>query len=132
MKTLAVAGVLILVGAGFAVAVKVFGWSEIIGKAWAISYEVSAQAGAGPVKVTYLENPDTFKRDAPSTVSTEVTLPWKVEVVINSGQPAEVVAAPGPDQVLTCRILLDDQKVLASAVSAGPGQPVKCTKVTDK
>lgn len=132
MKTLAVVGALILVGAGFVFAINKIGWSEISGKAWAISYEVTAQAGTAPVKVAYLENPDRYKRDAPSRTSADVKPPWKVQVVINSGQQAEITAIPARDQVLTCRILLDNEKVLTTAVSAGPGQSVTCINTTDK
>lgn len=131
MKTFAVVGALILVVGGFVVAIKQIGWSEISGKAWAITYEVTAQAGRTPVKVSYLENPDRYKRNAPNKASADVTPPWKIVVVVNSGQQAEVSATPAGNQVLTCSILLDGEKVLATSTAA-PGQQVICRKQMEK
>ena len=130
MKTLAVVAALVLVGAGFVFAVHRFGWSEITGKAWAVTYEVTGQA-AGPVKISYVENRDPRKRDAPQSTSVSGAVPWSAEVVINSGQQAEVTATPVGDGVLSCRILLDGERVWASATAA-PGQAVTCVKVTDR
>ncbi|KOV83206.1 hypothetical protein ADL03_21440 [Nocardia sp. NRRL S-836] len=121
---------MVLVGAGFVVAVKHFGWSEITGKAWAVTYEVTGRAGA-PVKISYTENPSPRKRDAPRTISVDGALPWTAEVVVNSGQKAEVTATPTGDEVLSCRILLDGERVWASSTAA-PGRPVTCDEVTDR
>ncbi|MEU7476790.1 MmpS family transport accessory protein [Lentzea sp. NPDC042327] len=130
MKTLAVVAALVLVGAGFVVAIRYFGWSEITGKAWSVTYEVTGP-GSAPVALRYTENPDTRKRDAPRTVDATGVVPWTTDVVINSGQKAEVTATPSGNEALTCRILLDGERVWASATAA-PGQAVTCTKVTDR
>ncbi|ANZ41093.1 hypothetical protein BBK82_39040 [Lentzea guizhouensis] len=121
---------LVLVGAGFVFTVNRIGWSEISGKAWAVTYEVTGQGNA-PVKISYVENPDRYERDAPQTTSVAGALPWSAEVVINSGQQAEVTATPAGNEALSCRILLDGERVWASATAA-PGQAVTCTKVTDE
>lgn len=131
VKTLAVVAALVLVGAGFVFAINRIGWSEISGKAWAVTYEVTGQGPAAPVRISYVENPDRYHRDSPKTTSVNGAVPWKMVVVINSGQQAEVSATPTGNEALTCRILLDGEKVWASS-TAVPGQPVTCTKVTDK
>ncbi|MDT7782313.1 MAG: hypothetical protein QOF58_732 [Pseudonocardiales bacterium] len=133
MKTLAVVlGVLVILGGGTVVLVNQFGgWNTLIGKAWAITYEVTAQPAAGtPVQVEYTENPDRNKKESPHVVSKAVApVPFTTEVIINAGEKAEITATPGDGQALTCRILLDGVKVLASATAA-PGQKVSCTTVT--
>jgi hypothetical protein len=130
VKTLAVIAALVLVGAGFLVAIDRVGWSEISGKAWAVTYEVTGPASA-PVQISYVENPDRYERDAPRTTSVTGTVPWSADVVINSGQQAEVTATPSGNEALSCRVLLDGERVWASSTAA-PGQPVTCTKLTDE
>lgn len=132
MKTLAVVlGVLVVLGGGTVVLVDQFGgWNTLIGKAWAITYEVTTQpAAATPVQVEYTQNPDRNKKESPHVVSKSAAVPFTSEVIINYGEKAEITATPGGDQVLTCRILLDGVKELASATAA-PGQKVSCTAVT--
>ncbi|MET9626565.1 hypothetical protein ABZX92_03790 [Lentzea sp. NPDC006480] len=133
MKTLAVVlGVLVVLGGGTVVLVNHFGgWNTLIGKAWAITYEVTTQPAAGaPVQVEYTENPDRNKKESPHVVSKAVApVPFTTEVIINYGEKAEITATPSGDQVLKCRILLDGVKELATATAA-PGQKVSCTAVT--
>ena len=131
MKTLVVLGVLAIIGAGTAVLIHQFGgWTTLTGKAWAITYEVTTEPAADtPMRIEYLDNPDRYKKESPQVVTKAVTIPFKEEVVINAGEKAEVSATPNGDQVLTCRILLDGEKVLASATAA-PGQKVTCETVT--
>ncbi|WP_052684947.1 hypothetical protein [Lentzea aerocolonigenes] len=132
MKTLAVVlGVLVVLGGGTVVLVNQFGgWNTLIGKAWAITYEVTTQpAAAAPVQVEFTENPDRNKKESPHVISKAAAAPFTSEVIINAGEKAEITATPGGDQVLTCRILLDGVKELASATAA-PGQKVSCTTVT--
>lgn len=131
MKTLLVVlGVVAVVGGGTVVLVNSFGgWNTLIGKAWAITYEVSAQPAETAVDVTYTESPDRYRKEAPRTTTVSRPLPWTYEAVINYGEEAEVSATPKGDQVLTCRILLDGVKELAKATAA-PGQQVTCRAVT--
>lgn len=130
MKTLVVLGVIILVGAVTAVVVQQGGgWSTLTGKAWAITYEVSAQPAETAVDVTYTESPDRYRKETPRSVTVSKPLPWQFEVVINAGEKAQVTATPKGDQVLRCRILLDGVKELATA-TARPGRQVTCEAVT--
>lgn len=132
VKTLAIVlGVLVVIGGGTVVLVQQFGgWNTLVGKAWAITYEVTAEpATATPMQVEYLSNTDRYKKQQPHVVTKAVPIPFTEEVVINAGEKAEIIATPNGDQVLTCRILLDGEKVLASSTSA-PGQKVTCTTIT--
>lgn len=131
VKTLVVLGVLAVIGAGTVVLVNQFGgWNTLVGKAWAITYEVTTEPAAGsPMQVEYLENPDRYKKQTPQAVTRAVPVPFTHEVVINAGEKAGVNATPNADQVLSCRILLDGVKVLAQATAA-PGQKVTCETVT--
>ncbi|HUQ55811.1 hypothetical protein [Lentzea sp.] len=127
MKTmLVVLAVLAVVGGGTVALVNHFGgWTTLIGKAWAITYEVSAQPAETAVDLTYTESPDRDRKETPRPVSVSAPLPWTHEVVINAGEKASVTATPKGDQQLSCRILLDGVKELAGAAAA-PGQAVRC------
>jgi hypothetical protein len=132
MKTLAIVlGVLVIVGGGTVVLVNHFGgWNTLIGKAWAITYEVTTQpADSSPMQIEYLENPKRTKKESPHVITKAAAVPFTSEVVINAGEKAEITATPNGGQVLTCRILLDGVKVLASS-TAPAGQKVTCTTVT--
>jgi hypothetical protein len=131
MKTLAVVlAVLALAGGGTVLLVNHYGgWTTLTGKAWAITYEVSAQPAETLVEVTYAESATRYRKQTPQIVTTEKPLPWSFEVVINAGERAQVSATPKADQVLTCRILLDGVKELASATGK-PGATVSCDSVT--
>ncbi len=132
MKTLAVVlGVLVVLGGGTVVLVNHFGgWNTLIGKAWAITYEVTTEpAVAGPVQIEYVANPDRYRKQAPQSLSRVAIIPFRLEAVINAGETARITATPAGNEALVCRILLDGEKVLASA-TATPGQDVTCTTVT--
>ncbi|MEU0883721.1 hypothetical protein ABZ345_34390 [Lentzea sp. NPDC005914] len=132
MKTLAVVlGVLVVLGGGTVALVNhLGGWNTLIGKSWAITYEVTTEPATGtPMQIEYLENPDRNRKESPHVITKAVAIPFTSEVIINAGEKAEVTATPNADQVLTCRILLDGVKVLASATST-PGQKVSCETVT--
>lgn len=130
MKTLIVLAVLTVIGAGTVFLVNQFGgWTTLTGKAWAITYEVTAQPAETLVDVTYSESPNRNRKETPRSVSVSKPLPWTFEVVINAGEKAQVSATPKGDQVLTCRILLDGIKELATSTAA-PGQKVSCEAVT--
>ncbi|WP_086668600.1 hypothetical protein [Lentzea kentuckyensis] len=130
MKTLIVLAVLAVIGGGTVFLVnQKGGWTTLTGKAWAITYEVKAQPADTAVDVTYAENADRYRKETPKSVTTSKPLPWQHEVVINAGEKAQVSATPKGDQVLTCRILLDGVKELATA-TAKPGQEVTCEAVT--
>ncbi|SFR05017.1 hypothetical protein SAMN04488564_102669 [Lentzea waywayandensis] len=131
MKTLVVVlVVLAVVGGGTVALVNHFGgWTTLIGKGWAITYEVSSQPAESLVDVTYTESPTRYRKETPQNVSVSKPLPWTFEVVINAGEKAQVTATPKGDQVLTCRILLDGVKELATA-TAPAGQKVSCEAVT--
>lgn len=127
MKTLVVVLVVLAVlGGGTVALVNHFGgWTTLTGKAWAITYEVSSQPAETVVDVTYTESPTRYRKETPQNVSISKPLPWTAEIVINAGEKAQVTATPKGDQVLTCRILLDGVKELATATAA-PGQKVSC------
>ena len=132
MKTLAVVlVVLVVLGGGTVVLVQQLGgWNTLIGKAWAITYEVTTEPADGsPMQIEYLENPSRTKKESPHVITKAATIPITSEVVINAGEKAEIIATPNGDQVLTCRILLDGVKVLSSSTAAA-GQKVTCTTVT--
>ncbi|GAB2809271.1 hypothetical protein [Lentzea nigeriaca] len=131
MKTLVVLAVLAVIGTGTVVLVNHFGgWNTLIGKAWAITYEVRTEPAVnGLVQVQYLENPDRYKKQTPQSVTKNAPVPFTHEVVINYGEKAQVAATPNGDEVLSCRILLDGVKELASA-TAPRGQKVTCEATT--
>ncbi|MEV6236179.1 hypothetical protein [Lentzea sp. NPDC051838] len=132
MKTLAVVlGVLVVLGGGTVALVNHYGgWNTLVGKAWAITYEVTTEpAAATPVQIEYTENPDRYKKASPVVVTKSAPAPFTSEVVINAGEKAEITATPNAGQALKCRILLDGVKELATATAA-PGQKVSCTTVT--
>jgi hypothetical protein len=130
VKTLVVLGVLAVIGAGTVVLVQQNGgWTTLTGKAWSITYEITAQPAETLADVTYLESPDRYRKEAPRPTDLTTPLPWQYEAVINAGEKAQVSATPKGDQVLTCRVLLDGLKVLASATAA-PGQRVNCETIT--
>lgn len=130
MKTLVVLAVLAVIGGGTVFLVhRSGGWTTLTGKAWAITYEVSAQPAETAVDVTYTESPDRYRKETPRSVTVSKPLPWQFEVVINAGEKAQVTATPKGDQVLRCRILLDGVKELATA-TARPGRQVTCEAVT--
>ncbi|MFS8097026.1 hypothetical protein LFM09_07770 [Lentzea alba] len=131
MKTLVVLAVLAVIGGTTAFLVhQNGGWAALTGKSWAISYEVTTEPAADtPMQVEYLQNADRYKKESPHVISKASTLPFKAEVIINAGEKAGVSATPNGNQVLTCRILLDDEKVLAT-VTGAPGQKVDCETTT--
>ncbi|MFD4669282.1 MmpS family transport accessory protein [Lentzea sp. NPDC058450] len=131
MKTLLVVlAVLAVVGGGTVALVNHFGgWNTLVGKSWAITYEVSAQPAETLADVTYAESPNRNRKETPQNTSTSAPLPWTTEVIINAGEKAQVAVTPKGDQVLTCRILLDGVKELATATGK-PGQKVDCEAVT--
>ncbi|HEX8868058.1 MAG TPA: hypothetical protein VF821_20530, partial [Lentzea sp.] len=72
MKTLAVVlGVLVVLVGGTVVLVNHFGgWNTLVGKAWAVTYEVTTEpAATGPVQIEYTDNPDRYKKEAPHVLS---------------------------------------------------------------
>ncbi|MGP4016706.1 hypothetical protein [Saccharopolyspora sp. 5N708] len=128
MKVRIVLGVTALLGA----LVSTSACSNPTGKSWAITYEVSDQGGGTLSEVSYADSPDRYVDEVTQhAVPGPVGAPWKQEVVVSAGQKAEVTAKPTGDLTLTCRILLDGEKELASATAPAPGEPVTCEKLTD-
>ncbi|MFD9888133.1 hypothetical protein ACFWY9_02235 [Amycolatopsis sp. NPDC059027] len=106
--------------------------SNPIGKSWAITYEVSANADGTLSEASYALSPDRYENKVVQhPVPGPVGVPWKQEVVISAGQKAAVTAMPAKDLTLTCRILLDGTKELAKSTAPAAGAPVTCEKVTD-
>ncbi|MCE7010239.1 hypothetical protein LWC34_46665 [Kibdelosporangium philippinense] len=102
------------------------------GKSWAITYEVTDQAGGTLSEVNYSKSPNRYQDEVTqSAVPGPVGVPWKMEVVVTAGQRAEVTAKPTGKLRLTCRILLDGTKELARATAPATGEPVTCAKQTD-
>ncbi|MFD5826318.1 hypothetical protein [Lentzea sp. NPDC060358] len=127
--TLVVLVVLAVVGGGTVALVNHFGgWTTLIGKGWAITYEVSAQPAETAVDVSYTESPDRYRKEVPRSAALSAPLPWTTDVVINAGEKARVSATPKGEQVLSCRILLDGVEQLA-AVTGAPGEKVTCETV---
>ncbi|AHH95215.1 hypothetical protein GCM10010174_55200 [Kutzneria viridogrisea] len=121
------------VTAALAAVAAVSACSNPTGKAWAITYEVTAEGTGTLSNISYAE---TVNRYQNSTTKHELAgplgLPWKLDVVIGAGEQAEVTAKPSAGTgVLSCRILLDGTKELAKATAPAAGQPVTCTKKTD-
>ncbi|MEU3646054.1 hypothetical protein AB0E59_21905 [Lentzea sp. NPDC034063] len=128
--TLIVLVVLTVIGTGTVVLVNHFGgWNTLVGKAWAITYEVESQPAETAVDVTFAQSPTRYRKETPQSATVSTALPWKFEVVVNAGEKAQVSATPRGDQVLSCRILLDGMKELAT-VTGRPGEKVTCETVT--
>ena len=104
--------------------------SNPTGKSWAITYEVT---GAGTVSsVSYGESGNRYEdKVASHELTGPLGLPWKQDVVVSAGQLASVTATPATAVTLTCRILLDKTKLLATATSPAPGKPATCRHTTD-
>lgn len=125
-----VLAVLVLVAGGTVALVNHYGgWNTLIGKAWAVTYEVTSEPARTAVDVTYTESPRTYRKEVPRTISTSAALPWTYDAVVNAGEKASVTAKPKGDQVLTCRILLDGIEDLAR-MTGSPGEEVRCETVT--
>lgn len=106
--------------------------SNPTGKSWAITYEVTGKTNGTLAQVGYADSPNRYNDEVKQqSVQGPVGVPWKQDVVVTAGQKAQLTATPTGDVTLTCRILLDGVKELAKATAPGPGQPVRCEKVTD-
>jgi hypothetical protein len=128
--TLIVLVVLAVLGGGTVALVNhLGGWNTLVGKAWAITYEVKAEPAETAVDVTFDRSPSRNRKETPQSATISTPLPWSSEVVVNAGEKARVSATPLGDQVLSCRILLDGVKELAAATGK-PGQTVNCETVT--
>ncbi|MEV4317080.1 hypothetical protein [Actinocrispum sp. NPDC049592] len=124
MKIAPAVGAMLLIG--------VSACSNPAGRSWAITYEVTDQGGGTLSEISYATSPDRYEHAvAQHKVDGPVGVPWKEEVVITAGQQAEVTATPTGSLRLTCRILLDGRKELASSTAPAAGKPVTCAKVTD-
>ena len=128
--TLIVLVVLAVLGGGTVALVNhLGGWNTLVGKAWAITYEVKAEPPETAVDVTFAQSPSRNRKETPQSATISTPLPWSFEVVVNAGEKAQVSATPLGDQVLSCRILLDGVKELATA-RARSGETVHCETVT--
>ncbi|MCI2423565.1 hypothetical protein MOQ72_39780 [Saccharopolyspora sp. K220] len=128
MKVRIALGITVVLGA----LVSASACSNPTGKSWAITYEVSDQNGGELSEVSYANSPDRYADEVTQhTLTGPIGVPWKQDVVVTAGQKADVIATPTGNLTLTCRILLDGEKELASATAPGPGQPVTCEKLTD-
>jgi hypothetical protein len=129
MKIRIVLGVTAVIGA----LAGVSACSNPSGKSWSITYEVTDQSGGTLSEVSYATSPDRYEdKVVQHQAAGPVGVPWKQEVVITAGQKAGVTATPSGNLKLTCRILLDGTKELASTTASAPGKPVTCEKLTDQ
>jgi hypothetical protein len=105
--------------------------SNISGKSWAITYEVTGSTDGTLAQATYANSPDRYQdKTEQDSAPAPVGVPWKQPVIISAGQTADVTAHPTGNLTLSCRILLDGTKVLAKATAPAAGAPVTCSVVT--
>ncbi|MEW1656658.1 hypothetical protein [Streptomyces sp. NPDC093707] len=101
------------------------------GNAWALTYEADAVGGEGHASaVRYRFNLDRYEEPHRFGRVGRTQLPWSKHVLVNTGQPALVEVDPEGDTVATCRILLDDVRVVAEGRSPAPGRPAVCQVTT--
>ncbi|MEU9123200.1 hypothetical protein AB0C96_25605 [Streptomyces sp. NPDC048506] len=101
------------------------------GNAWSLTYEATSPDGAAQAAaLSYQYNPDTFKPGHKDQRLGTTKLPWRTHVVVNTGKEARVEVTPTGDGVVSCRILLDGIRVVASGKSPGPGKPAVCHVIT--
>ncbi|MEU5896834.1 MULTISPECIES: hypothetical protein [unclassified Streptomyces] len=106
---------------------------RVIGTSWAVTYEVSATPGeASAAQVRYRYNPNRHKLHGSEVEMGPVALPWKKAVNVNRAQVARVEVVPEENATVSCRILLDETRVVAQASSPAPGRPAVCEVTAGK
>ncbi|MFG2286368.1 hypothetical protein ACGFOU_09945 [Streptomyces sp. NPDC048595] len=101
------------------------------GNAWYLTYEATSSRGEPQnATLSYRHNPDRSKADHKNVRLGPTKLPWSTEVLVNTGQEARVEVAPTGNGTVSCRILLDGIRVVATAKSPAPGKPAVCHVTT--
>ncbi|WP_438483928.1 hypothetical protein [Streptomyces sp. S186] len=101
------------------------------GNAWYLTYQGGAVGGRGhATAVRYRFNPDSFQPVHRIARLGRTQLPWSAHALVNIGELARVEVEPAEHTVATCRILLDDVRVVAEGRSPAPGRPAVCQVTT--
>ncbi|WP_052492557.1 hypothetical protein [Leucobacter komagatae] len=105
--------------------------------AWKVTYELSVDSES-PVTLTDVSYLDQASRtDERSTVSESEVLAksaegghalWSTESLVIVGDTTSISATPAEGDRLTCKILLDGEREIATQTGA-PGEPVSCEAV---
>ena len=101
---------------------------------WAVTYEVTTDADS-PQELTAVAYDLEADRGKPSEVVEKGTATTKaessgttalrIESIVAATERASITATPPAGVTATCRILLDDEREIATSTS-GPGEPVSC------
>jgi hypothetical protein len=104
------------------------------GNAWYLTYEATSSTSSRgeprAAAVSYRHNPDQYKPDHQDVRLGPTKLPWSTEALVNTGEEARVEVTPTGNGTVSCRILLDGVRVVATGRSPGPGKPAVCHVVT--
>ncbi|MCQ4041349.1 hypothetical protein ACFOSC_08250 [Streptantibioticus rubrisoli] len=101
------------------------------GNAWSLTYQATAVSGdPRATGVVYRHNPDSFKKESRDERLGATTLPWRTEVIVNTGAVARLEVTPSGDGEVACRILLDGVRPVAEGSSPAPGKPAVCQVTT--
>ncbi|WIE70309.1 hypothetical protein [Curtobacterium sp. MCLR17_054] len=109
------------------------------GDAWSVTYEVRVDRPSGAALTDVRVEGAARRGDAPEVHrlgirDTDTTdgdgSRWEHDAIVLAEQPASVRATPPEGATATYRILLDGKREIASATSAQPGDPVRCSANT--
>ncbi|RKW70004.1 hypothetical protein [Galactobacter caseinivorans] len=109
-------------------------------QAWELTYEVTVVGASSPRMqgVSYMHSQEPGKKPVRVDAGTVQTTPdahapgtgqWSTKESVTDGELAEVVATGEVDGTASCRIVLSDGKVLATATSE-VGKTVTCSAKT--
>lgn len=102
------------------------------GSAWFLTYEATSANGRSlpNADVRFGHDADRFKERYEKESLPAVRLPWRKEVIVNTGNQARLEVVPDAQNTAACRILLDGIRVVATATSPAPGKPAVCRVTT--
>ncbi len=101
------------------------------GNAWSITYEAASTSGEPTAAaIRYRHNPDSFRQGFRDERQGATRLPWRTEVIVNTGAAARVEVVPAGNGQASCRILLDGVRVVGEGRSPAPGKPAVCQVTT--
>ena len=128
-------GIALAVGAASLALAGCSGITNDLADIYAITYEVTTTgpADSGLTDVSYAEAAHRGRPSIVKEVGQAAFAPgddsassiWSVESVVTAEEWAFVQATPVDGEALTCRILVDGVKEIATSTAA-PGQPVTC------
>ncbi|MBP6685952.1 MAG: hypothetical protein KA158_11070 [Leucobacter sp.] len=140
LRTAAIVGTAVFLGGSLAGCSALENVKNSAADAWKVTYELSVESAdpAEPVMLTdvsYLDQPTrTEKR---STVSESEVLAastpgglalWSTESIVIVGDTTSISATPAEGDSLTCKILLDGEREIATQTGE-PGESVSCEAV---